>query len=463
MKKLTGIVGGVALLAFALGAPAWAAAPVLQDDDKEESKEDEDENENEEEGEDEEDEWFACVGGDVFPGTGGVLRGATVLSKNGKIEEIGHGIQVPEGAEVLDVTGLRVYPGLVAFASSGLVGGSGGDFADTVDPFNSRMVLALAGGITTAGQSNTALKLKRGEIEGVMLREKYLSSQAYGVRNPKGKRDLREGFEAAAEYLRKYRKWQEDVKKDKELKEPSKKNVKDALVDILRGVTLAKFGADERTDLLEIAHLAQRFGFRPVIEGCREGWTVADELGRAGAFAVVTPRTRRDKTENLVRSGGSSIENAALLHAAGVQVAVVPASKGIDLGGIVGRDIMHLIIEAGFAVRGGLSDQAAIEAITIVPARILGVDHRVGTIEVGKDCDLIVTDGDLLHYQTFVQFAVVEGKQVYDKQEELYFAHIRPRPGAEVAPEERVDPGEEEEGDASEEAAPEEPEEENGR
>jgi imidazolonepropionase-like amidohydrolase len=196
-----------------------------------------------------------------------------------------------------------------------------------------------------------------------------------------------------------------------------------------------------------------------VIEGCREGWTVASEHGRAGAFAVVTPRTRRDKTENLVRPGGSSIENAAILHEHGVQVAVVPGTKGIDLGGIVGRDIMHLTIEAGFAVRGGLSDQAALESITIVPARILGVDHRVGSIEVGKDCDLILTDGDLLHYQTFVQYAVVEGETVYDKQEELYFAHIRPRPVAEVAPEERVDPGEEETDEEEGAASADEPEE----
>ena len=107
-----------------------------------------------------------------------------------------------------------------------------------------------------------------------------------------------------------------------------------------------------------------------------------------------------------------------------------------DLGGIVGRDIMHLPIEAGFAIRGGMSEQAALEAITIIPARLMGIDHRVGTIEVGKDCDLIVCDGDVLHYQTFVQYAIVNGTQVYDKEDEIFYAHIRPR--GEVA----VDPGE---------------------
>lgn len=404
-------------------------------------------------------EWLAVIHGEVHTGTGAILRDATVLSKDGVISAIGQGLHVPAEAKRIDATGLRVYPGLVAFDSSGLIGSQGSDFADTVDPFNSRMVLALAAGITTAGQSEAAVKLKRGEIEGVLMREKYLVLQSYSGSNPTGKKGLVEKLARASEYLRDYREWEEKKKEDKELKEPSRKGVDSSALAILKGEVLARFNADLRTELLDIARLAQRFGFRPVIIGCAEGWTVADELGRAGAFAVVTPRYRRDKEEQFVRAGGSSIENAALLHRAGVQVAIVPAQKSVDLGGIVGRDILHLTIEAGFAVRGGLSEQAALEAVTIVPARLLGVDHRVGTLEVGKDCDLILTDGDLLHYQTFVQYAVVGGKQVYDKSVELYFAHIRPRPAAELAPETRVDPGTEPADDEPAEPAPEEPEE----
>jgi imidazolonepropionase-like amidohydrolase len=412
----------------ALVAPAHALAPQEDGEEAEEAESDAG-------------QWFAVVGGEVHTGTGAVLRGATVLSKDGRIRAIGHGVHVPEEATVLDASGLRVYPGLVAFDSSGLIGSSGSDFADTIDPFNSRMVLALASGITTAGQSETAVKLKRGEIEDVVLREKYLVTQSYSTSNPTGKQSMVEKLERASEYLREYREWEEKKKDDKDLKEPSRRGVDSTVLSILRGEVLAKFNADSRTELLDVARLARRFGFRPVLVGCAEGWTVADELGRAGAYAVVTPRYRRDKSEELVRPGGSSIENAAILHRAGVQVAIVPPQRGVDLGGTVGRDILHLPVEAGFAVRGGLPERAAFEAITIVPARLLGVDHRVGTLEVGKDCDLIVTDGDVLHYQTFVQYAVVGGKQVYDKSQELYFAHIRPRPAAELAPPTRVDPG----------------------
>ena len=117
--------------------------------------------------------------------------------------------------------------------------------------------------------------------------------------------------------------------------------------------------------------------------------------------------------------------------------AVVPANTSIDMGGISGRDLLSLNLEAGFAIRGGLDEREALEAITVVPARLLGIDHRVGTLEVGKDCDALITDGDLLHYETFVQYTVVEGKLVYDKQEEIFYAHIRPREAV------AVDPGEE--------------------
>jgi imidazolonepropionase-like amidohydrolase len=388
-----------------------------------------------------EERWFAIAGADVHTGTGAVLRGATILSRNGVIKEIGYDPILPDGTEVLDATGFRAYPGLVAISSNGLFGGTS-DIANTIDPFNSRMVLALAGGITTAVQGNEAAKLAFGEIKGVVMTDKVFVTDSFTIRTPSSKRSTREKLEAASKYLRKYRKWQTDVKSDKELKEPSKKGIDPNWLAVLQGEARMKFSADERTDLVEIANLALQYGFHPVIEGCLEGWTVADLLGRAGVTAIVTPRYRRGKGEDLVREGGSSIENAAILHRSGVQVCVIPGSTSIDLGGIVGRDILHLPIEAAFAVRGGMSEDAALDAITIVPARLMGLSHRIGSLEVGKDCDVIVTDGDILHYETFVQWSVVGGKLAYDKQAELWFAHIRPRPETAVAPLRKIDSGE---------------------
>lgn len=461
---------GLALLGLAAPSLALTGAGVsFLDDDAEEAEEAE-----EVEGVDEDaDDYLLLQGGDIFTGTGAVLRGASLLSKNGVIEAIGYDLYVPEEAEVLDVRGLRLYPGMVALSASSRItegsfapseeveepgydpaldaGGAGdewdfdalealdplapGDAAvrttDTFDPFSTFLILTLGAGITTVEQSNSAIKLRRFTIDDILLREGYQSSLSFG--SPDSRRGLRESFAEARTYLDAMRLWREN---DEEGEEPSKRGLNGSVLSVLEGETRAKFNADDREDLLAIARLAQEYGFRPIVEGCREGWVVADELGRAGATAIITARDRRWKDSLQLAEGGSSIENAAKLHAAGVQVAIKPLSGSIDLGGIAGRDLLALPIEAAFAIRGGLSDQAALESITIIPARILGVDHRIGTLEVGKDADVLVTDGDLLHYETFVQYALVSGEVVYDKSEELFYAHIRPRPEAEPMPEE---------------------------
>ncbi len=443
MHIQTNTNGRTLILAVLLPIFLSLCAPAFSQDEKKEQEEPQTEEET--------DEWFALQGGDIYTGTGAVLRGATVLSKNGTIDEIGYDLFIPEGAEVLDVSGYRVYPGLVAIESRGLFGGSS-DLANSVDPFSKNMTLALAAGVTTARSGSEVAKLRAGHIDGLVLNSGILPRLSYSKSSPSGKRTLREKFEAASQYLRDYAQWQIDKKSDKELKEPSKKGIDSSILRYLRGEARPLFSASQRTDLLEIARLAQRFGFRPIIDGCQEGWIVADELGRAGASAILTARDRSSKGEQLVRAGGSSIENAAILHRAGVSVTIIPSSAGISLGGIVGRDLMHLTVEAGYAVRGGLSEKAALDSITIEPARLMGVSQRVGSIEVGKDADMIITDGDVLHYQTFVQWAVVAGEVVYDKQAELYFAHIRPRPEAALSPEERLDAGETPEEEIVEEA-----------
>ncbi|MEW6071092.1 MAG: amidohydrolase family protein [Planctomycetota bacterium] len=491
------VAGAVLLAALSFSVPASSAALPPQEEGGEGAAGGEEGGKDEEKGAEDDaekagDEYFAILGGDIYTGTGAILRGATLLARNGTIKEIGYDVFLPEKTTKLDARGMRVYPGLVALNATpritgGLFGAApdvgdgpdldaptpcpcGGDLADganhtdhwdpifadpayaddapptavdqarikaedAYDPYSEFMLLALATGITTAEQSNLAMKLRRGAFKGTFMGEKSMTSVSWSRRNPSSITSTKEKFAAAAKYLREYREW--EARGDKEAKEPSKRGVDTSVLRILKGETLARFNATERDDLLAIAGLAQTYGFRPVIVGAHEGWAVAEELGRAGAYAILTPRDRRPKDEALVRAGGTSIENAAVLHASGVQVAVIPPSNSFDLGGITGRDLMHLPIEAGFAVRGGLPETAALQSITIVPARLLGVSHRIGTLEVGKDCDAIVADGDVLHYQTFVQYAVVLGKVCYDKQKEIFYAHIRPRP--ELPP---LDPGE---------------------
>ncbi|MBT7012675.1 MAG: amidohydrolase family protein, partial [Planctomycetes bacterium] len=99
----------------------------------------------------------------------------------------------------------------------------------------------------------------------------------------------------------------------------------------------------------------------------------------------------------------------------------------VSMMGIAGRDLLTLPMEAAFAIRGGLTSAAALRAITLEPAALLGMDERIGSISVGKDADLIVCDGDLFDYRSFVQWAVVNGRVAYDKAQSPYLSHIRPR------------------------------------
>ncbi len=152
---------------------------------------------------------------------------------------------------------------------------------------------------------------------------------------------------------------------------------------------------------------------------------MADAIGRANAYCIITPRSKKYPDKNVNRANGSTIEQAAILRKAGVKFAVTALSPGISTGGIAGRDLMNLPLEAAFGIRGGLDEQTALESITITAAEMCGVDHRLGSIEPGKDADLIVLDGDPFDYRTFVDLTFVDGKLMYEKDKSPYFNHIK--------------------------------------
>ena len=236
----------LALFALPVAAHAWQEGGDEKKDESTDKKKEES------------DKWFVVKNAEIHTGTGAVLGDAMLVAKNGKIFEIGHDLDVPTDAKVLDAQGMRVYPGLVAISSSGLLGPSSSDFGDTINPFNSNMILGLATGITTTGVGNAAVKLKRFSIKDVVVRDRIFSVFSWSARNPAGRRSLREKFQSAAAYLREYRDWEEKVKKDKELKEPQKKNVDTTVLAVLKGESTAKFNANERDDLLGIARRPTR-------------------------------------------------------------------------------------------------------------------------------------------------------------------------------------------------------------
>ncbi len=378
------------------------------------------------------DRFLAVVNGQIHTVTGPVLERATLLSRNGKITAIGPNVTLPQDCEVIDARGMRVYPGLVAVGAGGLHGGSPVD--ESTDVFNDNMRIAVAVGITSALAGNDAAKLTFGSIDDILIRRNLYFNLSYDAGRPLEKAKLRADLEKVRNYLRELDAHEIAKQRDKDAKAPDKEWLKgpyEQYMKLLQGQLTAVVQANSVGELRDVVALARQFNFELVIRGALEGWTLAEELGRADASAIITPRATEPGQlarlrELSLRPRGATIENAAILNRHGVTVAVIPGINQIQTWGVAGRDLTHLNMEAAFAVRGGMSTNEAVRTITIDAARVLGIDDRVGSLEIGKDADFIVCDGDVLHYMTMVHYTVVNGRTVYDKKASTLFAHIRP-------------------------------------
>ena len=148
-------------------------------------------------------------------------------------------------------------------------------------------------------------------------------------------------------------------------------------------------------------------------------------------MAILSPRSRVRADPGRPDETGSNLASAAILDQAGVPVAVTTGggrfggTPGVGTGGILGQDLNTPTVDAAFAIRGGLDDHKGLRTITLDAAKIMGAETRIGSIEVGKDADLLILDGDPLHYKTFVEIALVNGKVVYEKDKEPFYRHIK--------------------------------------
>ncbi|TVQ61665.1 MAG: hypothetical protein EA378_07925 [Phycisphaerales bacterium] len=379
---------------------------------------------------------LAITGATVHTVTGPTLRGYTILTKDNTIDRIGRNLTIPEHATVIDASGMHVYPGLIALRSSRFIGNPP---QDATDPYDLTMLLALAGGITTAFDNGNVAKLTYATLEDHFVRDNVFIDITYSTNNPQNRKRLRESLEAIRNYDREKAAYDRRKARDPLLEEdPPDESVlrgrNARFVPLVRGQRPAFARAQTTYDMLELARLAETFGFQLVIEGAREAWAIAPELARANVSVILNARNRVPPNERFNRPTGSSIENAAILHRHGIRVGITAPGAGIGTGGITGRDNLNLPFEAGFAVRGGLPEDAAVRAITIDAARILGIDDRLGSIEPGKDADLIITSQPLIRYTSNVEYAIVNGRVVYDKDMDTLFNHIRPREGSEAEP-----------------------------
>jgi imidazolonepropionase-like amidohydrolase len=173
----------------------------------------------------------------------------------------------------------------------------------------------------------------------------------------------------------------------------------DALLPVVRGEIPLAVTAHRASDLLAAMRLAEEYQLRLVLMGAAEGWMVADEIARRKVPVVVKPLTNLPRFETL----GATLENAARLSRAGVTLALATFTSHYS---------RNLRQEAGNAIARGLDPAAALEAVTLTPARIWGVADRYGSLEAGREADLVVWSGDPFELTTTADHVFIRGREM---------------------------------------------------
>jgi len=354
---------------------------------------------------------------------------------DGKITEIGPDLPPSKGEEVIDAGGLRVYPGFVdAHSHLGLdnygMGYEGHDYnemndivachlrgLDSFNPLERGVRFALEGGVTTVGTGPGSANVLGGTflavkthgvcVDDMLIKESVAMKCAFGE-NPKrcyqSKGDsarmttaakLREMLFNARDYMARM-----DAAEDAS-KMPKFDMKMEALLPVLRGEIPLKAHAHRADDICTAIRIAKEFGVKMTLEHCTEGHLVPEIVARSGFPVAVGPTlTNASKIELC----NKTFETPGVLHRAGCQVSIITDSPVIPQ--------QYLPLCAGLAVKAGMDPFAALQAITINPAKHLGIEDRVGSLEVGKDADIVLTDGDPMVSDNHIIAVILNGEKV---------------------------------------------------
>ncbi len=384
----------------------------------------------------------AIVGARVVPIAGDPIEGGTVLVLDGRIAAVGESVAVPEGVEVVDAAGSWLLPGFIdAHAHVGVheeaEGWAGSDTNEMTDPVMAQVRAidainpadlgfrdAITGGVLAVnvnpgsgnpiGGQTVAMKSWGRSVDEMVLRQPSGVKSALGE-NPKrvwGEQRktpatrlgtaavIRGAFVDASNYLAKID--AERAKPESERKPVDRDLKLEALGRVLNREIPWRQHSHRADDIATAMRIADEFGYRLVIDHGTEAHLLADLIAAKGIPVVIGPLfTSRSKVELRNRS----LANPGRLARAGVTIAITTDHPVVP--------IHFLVHQAAFAVREGLDAATALEALTINPARIAGVDERLGSIEVGKDGDLAIWSGDPLNVLSRVERAFIEGSQIY--------------------------------------------------
>jgi len=387
----------------------------------------------------------AFVGARVVPIAGPEIERGTVLVEDGRFVAVGAAdeVEVPAGAELVDLGGRVLMPGLVD-THSHLGRGSGGDrsaalhpdvrILDAIDVGAANFWKARAGGITTvnvmpgsghlmSGQTvYLKLRLVGHDVDGALLCSDPEGKICGGLKMANGTNSQRQppfpGSRAkSASMVRElwvkaldYRAKVEGAHGDPE-KLPARDLGMETLLEVLDGRRIVHHHTHRHDDVLTVLRIADEFGYRPVLHHVSEAWKVAAEIAGTGAacsiIAIDSPGGKHEAVD-------FSWENGAALERAGVAV-------GFHTDDAI-TDSRLFLRSAALAVRAGMSREMALEGLTLAGAKMLGLEGRVGSIEPGKDADLVVLSGDPLSVWTHVEQTWIEGRKVFDRAAQRSYA-----------------------------------------
>ena len=363
--------------------------------------------------------------------------GSLLISDDGKILAVGPDLDIPADATVIDAGGRLVTPGCIdAHCHIGLdneaCGWEGKDYNEIVDPITPQMRAidsinpldeslpnALRGGVTSActgpGSANvvggtfTSIKLAGKRVDKMIIKDPVAMKCAFGE-NPKrcygqnGKKAPMTRMGTAAllrELLFKTRRYMEDKAAGKN---PGFDMKLESMIPVLEGKIPLKAHAHRADDILTSIRIAKEFGVRITLDHCTDGALIADELAEEGNWAFIGPSLGSKSKIELMNK---SFTTPAVLHKAGVKICIITDAPVIPL--------QYLPMCAGLAVNAGLDMEEAWKAITISPATAIGIADRVGSLEPGKDADVVIWTADPLTTVGGEAWkTIVDGKIVYE-------------------------------------------------
>lgn len=358
---------------------------------------------------------------------------ADIMVEDGKIKEIGLDLKVPEGTEILDVAGLQVYPGFVeAHCHTGLDGHGAGQIQmdynekndivtpqlraiDAINPMDEGMRTAAIAGVTTVctgpGSTNVlggtfaAVKTWGKRIDNMIVKEAIGMKCAFGE-NPKTYHSkfttsrmttafyLRQALAKAKEYMALKEAAGDDI-----TKRPPLDMKMEALIPVIKKEIPLKAHAHAADDFFTALRIAKEFDVNITLEHVTEGHLVVDELAKENVPLAIGPTLTSGSKYEL---RNLSWDTPRVLAEAGCQVSIITDAQ------VIPQEFLPVC--AGLAVEGGMDPFMALQAITINPAKHCLIEDRVGSLEVGKDADIVITDGSPLTVPTKIHYVLINGE-----------------------------------------------------